>query len=158
MLQPNSKPISTQCESLYFIEEVTELALALNRFASVSSSSGAPNAPNEILDRSQQFSSGILSSILAKFDGNGDDRFENEPSRGRLGGSFGAFLNQGPPNLGPYYILYGLLDCASRLARILPPTMLEPEFKERMMRIICQSKESSYQWKAVSAIFVTLAG
>lgn len=49
-----------------------------------------------------------------------------------------------------YFYLYGLLDCATQLGRILPYDRVKDEFKNKMMAIIRRSEEESYQWKAVS--------
>jgi len=63
--------------------------------------------------------------------------------------NFLAFVNRGPPCFNDYYYLYGLLDCATQLGRILYETAVPHEFEERMREIVKKSKDASLRWKAV---------
>jgi hypothetical protein len=63
--------------------------------------------------------------------------------------NFLTFVNRGPPCFNDYYYLYGLLDCATQLGRILDETTVPLEFEERMREIVKKSKDASLRWKAV---------
>ena len=63
-----------------------------------------------------------------------------------------AFTGRGPPPLKLYFFLYGLLDCAAHLCRVIPNSALKGEFKDQMRRILRQGIEPSFRWKAVSSL------
>ena len=103
----------------------------------------------EDLDRSHRAVDLVLGKILTEL--KRDKAFERKfgptfPHRDYLL----AMLNRGPPDMDPYFYYYGLLDCATLLARIIPNSKIASELRLRMERIIWHSREDSYCWKAVS--------
>lgn len=62
-----------------------------------------------------------------------------------------AFMDRGPPSFDKYFYVYGLLDTASQLSRVIDPGKIPLDLELRMKNIIEQSKEASYRWKAVSS-------
>ena len=143
--------MDSQYESLFAIQELTELTLALNRLAEAlkGASKLLHNAEN-IHNDSQQFASEIISSIDRVIGSDTFRHFETDGSRRR---SFLEYLDaltgHGPPAFDRYYFLYGLLDCVARLARILSLELMPPSLKTRMVQIATRSREPSFRWKAV---------
>ena len=60
-----------------------------------------------------------------------------------------AFFDRGPPCFSEYYYVYGLLDCATQLARILESGMVPLPFEQKMWKLIQSSRGPSLRWKAV---------
>ncbi|MCJ1363298.1 hypothetical protein MMC16_002405 [Acarospora aff. strigata] len=65
---------------------------------------------------------------------------------------FLAFFNRGPADFGHYLYFYGLLDCASQLSSFLSYNELPLNFRLKLDKIILESTEPSYRWKAVSVL------
>lgn len=61
-----------------------------------------------------------------------------------------AVTRRGPPGFSHYHYIYGLLDCATQLGRILDGGHVPQEFEERMKQVILRSRNPSFRWKAVS--------
>ena len=143
--------MDSQYELLFAIQELTELTLALNRLAEAlkEANQRLPNA-EKILGRSQQFAAEILRSIDGAI---GSDTFRQVeatgPRRRSFVDYFNAFTNSGPSAFDRYYFLFGLLDCAARLARISSLELMPASLKVRMMQIATRSGEPSFRWKAV---------
>jgi hypothetical protein len=70
--------------------------------------------------------------------------------------NFLAFTDRGPPCFNDYFYLYGLLDCATQLGRIVDKNAISLIFEERVRKIVKNSKDSSIRWKAVG-VHETLA-
>jgi hypothetical protein len=102
------------------------------------------------LRSSLNLAAAVLDQILVKLKRH--NQFETTVCRRS---SFWEYLHiicdRGPPAMDSYFYLYGLLDCATQLGRILPYDEIKDEFKSKMMTIIRRSEEESYQWKAVSS-------
>lgn len=145
---------ANQFESLFGLQELSRIALSLNHFAIVlKASNQAPNSANILFQRSHQLASAVLRRVYDILNSEPYYQFETRgPSRPYLKALLLAHVNRGPPRLDKYFFLYGLLDCAAQVARILPPLMMEPDFGERMMQIIRLSSEPSYRWKAVEIL------
>lgn len=134
--------------TLFRLQEISRIALAFHRYARVSSICHSPVEIN-ISDASQTDATRILKKILARLRMYG--RFEENVSRPPYKVDlFRAFLNRGPPHFSAYYYIYGLLDCAAQLARILDGDRIPQAFEHTMEQIIAKSKEPSFRWKAVS--------
>jgi hypothetical protein len=101
------------------------------------------------LESSMDLAVAILDQILVEL--RRHNHFETTiRRRSSFGEYFHAIGNRGPPEMDIYFYLYGLLDCATQLGRILPCDRINDEFKSKMMTIIRRSNEESYRWKAVS--------
>jgi hypothetical protein len=128
---------------------MTRITLAFDLYTKVSKGalSDADRKRFYVLDSPQSLATWILERILSLLN---DDQIEGNvyrPDRARQ--HILAFFSHGPPCFGDYYYLYGLLDCATQLGRILEKDMVSSFFVERMRKIIRKSKDPSLRWKAV---------
>ena len=124
--------------------------MSFSRYAgAIARSAGADQDEQNVPDSSQGIAKWILKRILSRL--RAYEHFEKNISH-PVGAweLVRAFVGRGPPDFSDYYYIYGLLDCASQLARILNNDLVPPEFKERMKRIILKSRDPSFRWKAVS--------
>lgn len=65
---------------------------------------------------------------------------------------FLAFFNRGPADFGHYLYFYGLLDCASGLSSFLGNEELPLSFRAKLDKIIAETTEPSYRWKAIEVL------
>lgn len=153
-LQPLWITPNKRYKAPFTLQAITRLAVASYLFAKVKASctnldDSARAHPFEDLDRSHRAVDLVLGKILTEL--KRDEAFEcrfrpTSPHRDYLL----AMLNRGPPDMDPYFYYYGLLDCATLLARITLNSKIPSELRLRIERIIWHSREDSYCWKAVS--------
>ena len=136
-------------EAVFVLQELTRITLASDLYTKIvkSSSSTAGRRRSDALDPPQALATEILERILCLL--NDDYINENVYQPTTTWERFLAFFNRGPPCLGKYYYLYGLLDCATQLGRILENSMVPRSFAERMREIVQRSRDPSLRWKAV---------
>ena len=146
-LSPNQ-----EYKALFLLQELTRKTAALHLVAKVkkmaerTDDKGKANA-SAALESSMDLAVVILDQILVEL----NSHFENTVRRrSSFGEYFLTICNRGPPAMDTYFYVYGLLDCATQLGRILPYNRINDEFKSKMMAIITTSEEESYRWKAVS--------
>jgi hypothetical protein len=128
---------------------MTRITLAFDLYTKVvkSAPSDADRKRCYVLDSPQSLATWILERILSLLN---DEQIEGNVCHPDIAWQhFLAFFNRGPPCFGDYYYLYGLLDCATQLGRILEKDMVPWLFVERMQKIIRKSKDPSLRWKAV---------
>jgi hypothetical protein len=139
------------------LQELTRKTVALHLVAKVKKMSDRIDEKGKViasaaLSTSLDLAAAILDQILAELKGH--DQFETTiRRRSSLWDYFHVICDRGPPAMDTYFYLYGLLDCATQLSRILSYDQIKDEFKVKMMTIIRQSGEESYRWKAVSYHF-----
>ena len=152
IFRPIRDTIDDQFESLFVLQALARIALTVHRFAIVAKSIDESSNDGSILIRhSCEIAAGVLARIRVIFESPRYRSFElDPPTRPRFEDYLRACINRGPPSLSRYFFLYGLLDCAAQLARILPPFRMEPGFGDRMIRIVGSRREPSFRWKAVS--------
>ena len=153
-LQPLWITPNKQYEALFTLQALARLATASYLVADVKTSCTdlddiARGHAFKALDRSHGVVDLVLGKILTEL--KRDEAFERKfthtlPHQDYLL----VMLNRGPPNMDSYFYYYGLLDCATQLARIIPNSKITRELRLRMERIIWHSREDSYCWKAVS--------
>ena len=143
-------------KSLFNLQELTHLTIALNVGAKVSVSSSEHNlqeveqaTPEDILRHSRDLARSILGKVLLTLDELGNFELDVFPWSSYME-YFRAFLSHGPRRMDTYFYICGLLDCATQLTRILPLKDIPPNFTSRMRQVIGQSREPSFRWKAVS--------
>ncbi|KAI9771280.1 MAG: hypothetical protein M1840_002250 [Geoglossum simile] len=127
-----------QFETLFGLQELTRVTLALYLYENVvgSSTTGPGDLAGWILKR-------ILSVVK-------DDPFETTVSCPSPRWEYLlAYLNRGPPSADKYFYLYGLLDCATQLGRVIGRDRVPPQLIVRMEGIIENSTEDSFRWKAL---------
>jgi hypothetical protein len=153
-LQPLWITSDKRYEALFTLQALTRLATSSYLVAQVKTSctdldDTARSHAFKPLDRSHQVVELVLRKILTEL--KRDEVFERKvkyksPHRDFLL----AMINRGPPNMDFFFYYYGILDCGTQLARIIPNEKIASELRLRMERIICHSREDSYCWKAVS--------
>jgi hypothetical protein len=137
------------------LQELTRKTVALHLVAKVKEMSerideNGKAIASAALRSSLDLAAVILDQILVELEKY--DHFETTTRpRSSCWEYFRAILcDRGPPAMDTYFYLYGLLDCATQLSRILSYDRIKDEFKSKMMTIIRKSEEESYRWKAVS--------
>jgi hypothetical protein len=141
-LSPNE-----QYQDLFEVQDLTRILTAFHFYGRVVSQD--PASPSPILDCSRDFAKIILGHILQLLDQRPDfERTDRPPPA--IWDQILAFFKRGPPDFSRYFYLYGLLDCATQVARTVPLASVGRNFTSRMRLIIQSSKEPSYRWKAVS--------
>jgi hypothetical protein len=147
-LSPNQ-----QYQDLFEVQELTRILTAFDFYGRVVSQSAkndqdpASNS-SPILDCSRNLAKSALGHILKLLDQNQDfERTASPPPA--IWEQILAFLRRGPPDFNRYFYLYGLLDCATQIARIIPLESVEKDLTSRMKLIIQSSKEPTFRWKAV---------
>lgn len=148
------RPIWTSSTDLFqalcSLQELTRIARALSSYSKVTLDS------NETLHEiaricSRDLAAKILDKILALF--NSRPRFQVDVRPTSLYTEyFLAFFNRGPADFGHYLYFYGLLDCASQLSSFLSNAELPPSFRSKLDKIITETTEPSYRWKAIEIL------
>lgn len=156
-LRPLWRTPDERYQALFSLQELTRVAVALHLYAKALEQS-TPIDRNDEADHhlALKFSHDLADLILAKILSivNEHDRFETTVSPpSALWEHIVAFLYHSP-QLDLYFYLYGLLDCATKLSSILRHDNLPQDFKSRMLQTICDSKDNSYRWKAVSSLLL----
>jgi hypothetical protein len=135
-------------DAIFVLQEITRITLASDLYAKIVKSAPGANRRNcNALGSPRTLATWILERILSLL--NSEQIEENVSHPATAWNHFLAFINRGPPCFGDYYYLYGLLDCATQLGRILERGMVPSSFEERMRKIIQKSKDPSLRWKAV---------
>ena len=106
---------------------------------------------SNVLTWSEQIALASLDKVMSIIDDDLSSRMETQSPPTPVREFFLAFTGRGPPPLKLYFFLYGLLDCAAMLCRIIPNDALKAEFKTGMRKILKQGIEPSFRWKAVSS-------
>ncbi len=134
-------------EALFGLQELTRVTLAAYLYNKVVASPAADNQDEE--DRPGYLAEWIMQRILKIL--SEYDQFETNVSCPSTKWEYLiAFLNRGPPSFDKYFYLYGLLDCATQLGRVVDHDRTPQPLRERMERIVRDSKDDSFRWKAVS--------
>ncbi|KAI9861443.1 MAG: hypothetical protein M1813_005340 [Trichoglossum hirsutum] len=122
-------------EALFGLQELTRVTLALYLYQDVvgSSTTEPGDLARWILER-------ILSIVK-------DDPFEKAVSP--MWEYLSALANIGPPSIDRYFYLYGLLDCATQLGKVVDSDRVPQPLILRMEEIIENSTEDSFRWKAL---------
>ena len=153
-LKPLWRRPNEEYQALFILQELTRKTVALHLVAKVKKMSDRIDENGKAiasvaLSFSLDLAAAILDQILVEL-----KRHNQFEITIRRRSSFWEYLSmisdRGPPAMDTYFYLYGLLDCATQLGRILPYDRVKGEFKSKMMTIIWRSEEESYQWKAVS--------
>ena len=153
-LKPLWRRPNEEYQALFTLQELTRKTVALHLVAEVKKLSGGIDESgkaiaSEVLSSSLDLAAAILDKILAELQKH--DLFETTIRRRSPIWEYPRIIcDRGPPAMDTYFYLYGLLDCATQLGRILPYDRVKGEFKSKMMTIIHRSEEESYRWKAVS--------
>lgn len=154
VLQPLWLRPNEEYQALFLLQELTRKTVTLHLVAKVKKMSerigeNGKAIASAALESSMDLAVAILDQILVELKRH--NHFETTiRRRSSFGEYFLAIRDRGPPEMDTYFYLYGLLDCATQLGRILPYGRIKDEFKSKMMTIIRRSKEESYRWKAVS--------
>ena len=135
-------------EALFVLQEITRIILAFDLCTeAVDNSPTTKLGDIYALDPVQDLATWILERILSLL--NRFEQFERNVSHPAAAWQhFIAFFDRGPLRFGDYYYLYGLLDCATQLGKILEEA--PSPFEDRMREIVRSSKDPSLRWKAVS--------
>ena len=135
-------------DTIFVLQEITRITLAFDLYTKVVKSAPSADQPqHNALGSPRTLVKWILERILLLLS---DEQIEENASHPATAWNhFLAFFNRGPPCFSDYYYLYGLLDCATQLGRILEKAMLPSSFEEKMREIIQKSKDPSLRWKAV---------
>lgn len=153
-LKPLWRCPNEEYQALFILQELTRKTVALHLVAKVKKMSdrideNGKAIASAALSSSLDLAAAILDQILVEL--NRHDQFETTiRRRSSFWEYFHVICDRGPPGMDTYLYLYGLLDCATQLGRILPYDRIKDEFKSKMMTIIRKSEEESYRWKAVS--------
>jgi hypothetical protein len=152
-LQPLCLIPNPQYQDLFEVQDLTRILTAFHFYCLVVSQStehgqGPASNSSPILDCSRNLANSTLGHILKLLDQNQDlEKTASPPPP--IWEQMLAFFNRGPPDFNRYFYLYGLLDCATQIARIIPLESVEKHLTSRMQLIIQSSKEPTYRWKAV---------
>jgi hypothetical protein len=131
------------------LQEVTRIALAFQLRSQVIKSlkvadSGLDSSDLGLLSL---LATSILERILVLLNNDCIEERVSQPTNAWR--NFLAIADRGPPCFNDYYHLYGLLDCATQLGRIVDKNDISAPFEERVRKIVKNSKDSSIRWKAV---------
>jgi hypothetical protein len=154
VLKPLRRRPNEKYQALFIFRELTRKAVAHHLVEKVKTMSdkideNGKAVASTALEASLDLAAAILEKILVELKRH--DGFETTiRPRSTFWKYFLAICDRGPPAMDTYFYLYGLLDCATELGRILPYDRITDEFNSKMMTIICRSEEESYRWKAVS--------
>ena len=154
ILQPLWQHPKDEYQALFLLQELTRKTVALHLVAKVKKMSSRIDGNGKAiaslaLESSMGLAVAVLDQILVELKKH--NRFETTIRRpSSIWEYFLAIRNRTTPAMDTYFYLYGLLDCATQLGRILPHDRIKDEFKSKMMAIIRGSEEESYRWKAVS--------
>jgi hypothetical protein len=149
VLQPLWRRPNEEYQALFTLQELTRKTMALHLVAKVTTMSerigeNGNVIASEALESSLDLAAAILDQILVELTRHDD--FEATIRRpSSFSEHFLAICDRGPPAMDPYFYLYGLLDCAAQLGRILSYDRIKDEFKNKMMTIIRRSEEESYR-------------
>ncbi|KAH8679923.1 hypothetical protein BGZ60DRAFT_561433 [Tricladium varicosporioides] len=152
---PNDQP-----SALFNIQEITRIILAFDLHATfvATAAHGDGGLSNE--RPAQRLALYTLGKIL-KLLGKGQNEVD-AVSPARAWQNVLAMFNRDPPSFGEYHYFYGLVDCASQLARILQPTLMPQDsrmalraFEDRMKTVITTVREQSLRWKAIEFLLIT---
>ena len=126
---------------------LTRVALALQLYADVHLD--REPAETSVARRSaQDVAARALDEILSLLPAS--DALARISPPGDLWGDFLAFLNRGPRDFDEYFYVYGLLDCATQLARIVQQSRIPAELQSRMRRVVVENRANlGFRWKAV---------
>jgi hypothetical protein len=152
VLQPLRLRPNEEYKALFLLQELTRKTVALHLVAKAKKMSERIDENGKAIasaafESSMDLAVAILDQILVELNSHFETTIRRRSSFGEC---FLAIRDRGPPAMDTYFYLYGLLDCATQLGRILPYDRIKDEFKSKMMTIIRTSEEESYRWKAVS--------
>ncbi|KAI9800304.1 MAG: hypothetical protein M1833_003418 [Piccolia ochrophora] len=139
-------------QGLFSLQKLTRITISLNVYAKASmnytASSGAPDVKSHAnYSYTQEVARWLLGRISIIFDVYPDfERRISPPKAYRE--YFLAFISRGL-SFDSYFYLYGLLDCATQLTKVLGQDQIPKQFKARMRQIIKNSKDDSFRWKAI---------
>jgi len=129
---------------LFVLQELTRLTLALGLHTKICN----PGLGDKTAS-APKLAVWVLKKILKSLDKKTQEGGVSQPKDAWE--IFLAFWGRQPPRFSDYYYLYGLLDCATQLGRIIDHEMLPAGFEERMQKIIRNSIAPTLRWKAVSS-------
>ena len=146
--------MSERYATLFTFQELVRLTVALHTFLVVTRREEEEREQHlvDILSWSEQIALASLDKVISIIDDDLSSRLEIQGPPTPVHEFFLAFTGRGPPPLKLYFFLYGLLDCAALLCRVIPNGALENSFKNQMKRILRQGVEPSFRWKAVSSL------
>jgi hypothetical protein len=139
-------------QDLFEVQELTRVLGASHLYGLKAQSEYAQETasnPSPILDYSRTLVRTTLDHVLMLLDQHPNFETKVTPPS-PYWEHFLAFIKHGPPRFNTYFYLYGLFDCASQLARVVPLDVVGENLVSKMRLIIQNSKEPSYRWKAVS--------
>jgi hypothetical protein len=153
-LRPLRRRPNGEYQVLFTLQQLTRKTVALHLVAKVKEmceriDGSGKEIASAALRSSLDLAAAILDQILVALNQHNDFETTICP-RSSLWEYCLAICDRGPPAMDTYFYLYGLLDCATQLGRILSYDRIQGKFKSRMMTIIRRSTEESYRWKAVS--------
>jgi len=128
---------------VFVFQELTRFILALDLHTKI-----CDPALGDKMTSAPKLAAWVLEKILESLDKETHEEKVSQPNDAWT--IFLAFWGKTPPRFNDYYYLYGLLDCATQLGRIIDHGMLPAGFEERMQKIIRDSIDPTLRWKAVS--------
>ncbi|KAI9751514.1 MAG: hypothetical protein M1815_001085 [Lichina confinis] len=146
-LKPLWEAPDERYKNVFVVLLLTRVALALQLYADVHLD--REPAETSVARRSaQDVAARALDEILSLLPAS--DALARISPPGDLWGDFLAFLNRGPRDFDEYFYVYGLLDCATQLARIVQQSRIPAELQSRMRRVVVENRANlGFRWKAI---------
>jgi len=142
-IQPLYQTPQQDYKIVFVLQELTRFTLALDLHTKIYNSKLGDKTAS-----APKVAVWVLKKILESLDKETQEDKVSQPKDAWK--NFLAFWGNQPPRFSDYYYLYGLLDCATQLGRIIDRGMLPAGFEERMQKIIRNSIAPTLRWKAVS--------
>lgn len=133
----------------FVLQEMTRIAVAFKVRSNVLESVEITNSEliSTNLGLLSRLATSIMERLLLLLNNDLIEERVSQPTNAWM--NFLAFANHGPPCFNDYYYLYGLLDCATQLGRIVDKNDVSLQFEERVRKIAKNCIDSSIRWKAV---------
>jgi hypothetical protein len=134
------------------LHELARMALAMELKARVIINlTGADKHKEAIYEfEYKALGSWILNTILSLLEEDRLEEYVTHPTTAFQ--DFRAFVGRGPPSFGEYHYLYGLLDCATQIGRIMKGEAVGKALLDRIRRIVTSETDPGIRWKAVSSL------
>ncbi|KAG9230140.1 hypothetical protein BJ875DRAFT_499399 [Amylocarpus encephaloides] len=142
------RPAPRDCSvDVFVIQELTRIALALSLKSQVSNASNRGTVEEYETSDGDKLASWILDTIYLLLE---DYPIEEDVTRpAKVWNWFLAILKRKASGFSDYYYLYGLLDCAVQVGRIVEVEAIPTDLIQRVQTIIGKSVDSSIRWKAM---------